>query len=223
MTYNVDLDFNSADTQDVGDFYPIPDDTVVTLIINLRSGGAGDGGWLKQGNPSASSTAGWQMLDLEFTVIGGEFNKRKIWENWMWHDAGPIDAERASKTANITKQKIRAILESARGIAPSDESNVAKKSRTIDSFADLIHLTFMAKVKVDPGRNGYGPKNLIKVILTPGMSEYTNPAGSVGGKPSAVAMEPSANPQGGNVPSWAQSQSEPQLNTGPVLEDEIPF
>jgi hypothetical protein len=91
----------------------IPENTVALVVINLREGGAGPGGLLKASNDGTA-----QMLDLEFTIDGGEFDRRKLWENWVTDG----QTEGQQKAAAITRSRVRATLESAHGVNPGDDS-----------------------------------------------------------------------------------------------------
>jgi hypothetical protein len=82
MTY----DFNDAESN-TGDL--IPKGTVAPVILTIRPGGTGDGGWLTQ-----SRNSPYQYLDCEFTVTAGPFAKRKFWTLLMAGHATPIAAER---------------------------------------------------------------------------------------------------------------------------------
>ena len=218
------MDFNTAEKQfeGGGDFECIPEDTVVTMVMMVRPGGAGPNGWLKQGKPSASSNGGWQYMDCEFVIEGGDFDKRKVWQNMMWENIGPADQAKADKTANITKATVRAMLESARNVIPGDESPAAQTARQINDFDDFNGLTFRAKLKIEKSNDPqYKDKNQIKSIVTPDMEEY-NPSNffdkSTGG---AMAPLPQdgvthigqaadnvvaqvAQAQASNVPAWAK-------------------
>lgn len=65
------LDFNDAGPQRSFDL--IPDNTIVTVELTIRPGGAGEGGWLRRSKDGRS-----EALDCEFTVIEGEYAKRKL-------------------------------------------------------------------------------------------------------------------------------------------------
>ena len=54
----------------------IPADTVATVQVTIRPGGAGEGGLLKR-----SKDGGCEMIDAEFVVVDGPHAKRKLWEN----------------------------------------------------------------------------------------------------------------------------------------------
>lgn len=197
------MDFNTAEKQFNTDFEVIPEDTIVDLIMTIRPGHAGDGGWLTQ-----SKSSSWQYLDCEFTVIGGEFNKRKIWQNMMYAN----HENPSSKAIDITRSTLRAVLESARNINPKDESDQAKAGRQINGWDDFNGLQFRAKLKIEAGQNGFSDKNQIKSVIVPGMDDYGTapvqsnvaPMTTVGQAADNVVQQAAQN-QGSNVPAWAQS------------------
>jgi len=207
------MDFNNAEKQfdSGGDFEPIPEDTLVDLVFTIKPGHVGDGGWLTQGKPSAKSSGGWQYISAEMTIIGGDYDKRKVWQNFMWNCVGPTDAASAEKTANITRSNLRALLESARNIQPADESPAGQQGRQINDFGDLNGMQFKAKLRIEPGNDGYAAKNQIKVIITPDMPEYgaapqqavaTAPV-QVGQAADAVVAQAATTQPAGNTPAWA--------------------
>jgi hypothetical protein len=171
----MNIDFNNADTQFDGpsDFELIPDGEYVTLVSSIRPGGIGDGGWLTQGQPSASSSGGWQFISFEFVILGGTYDKRKVWQNVMFDCVGPTDPQKAEKTTNISKSLIRAMLESARNVHPTDESEDAIQKRQIKGLEDLNGLQFRARLRIEKSKDPqYEDKNQIKVIVTPDMDGY---------------------------------------------------
>ena len=107
-------DFNDAEPQRAGfsgDL--IPDGTVVLVAMTVRPGGQDDGGWLK-----ASKDGGALMLDAEFTIDGGDYDRRKLWGNYVIKGS----TEGHDKAAGISRSFLRAALESSRNIMPSDAS-----------------------------------------------------------------------------------------------------
>jgi hypothetical protein len=60
------MDYNNAGAQRSFDI--IPDGTIVVAQMNIRPGGAGEDGFLKR-----SKDGGCEMLDVEFTVVEGEY------------------------------------------------------------------------------------------------------------------------------------------------------
>lgn len=187
-----DFDFNNA--QSSSGFDLIPNGTVAKMVMTIRPGAAGDGGWLKQ---SKSSDA--LMLDVEFTVTEGPFRNRKIWQN-MVVSGGKVDESGNSIAGNITRSTLRAILENARGIAANDESEEAKKKRMVSGYGDFSGLEFVGKIGIEKGQPGYDDKNKLLGAMPAGTAPS---AGSpVTPKVSAGAMGGAA--KGGSVPSWAQ-------------------
>jgi hypothetical protein len=209
----MNMNFNDAGTQfeSGGDFELIPNDTIVDVVMTVRPGHVGDGGWLTQGKPTLKSISGWHWLDCEFVIIGGELDKRKFWQLFMVVNPQPAEgyAESAEKTANITRSNFRAMLESARGIRPDDETPAGQQARQIDNYSDLNGLQFKVKMGVEKGTDGYNDKNKIKCIITPDMEGYgaapvQAPAGmqTVGQAADAVVAQATA-AQASNVPAWA--------------------
>ena len=66
------------------------------------------------------------------------------------------------------KARIRAILESAKGINPKDVSEIAVAARKINSFDELNNLDVVIKVGVEHDKSGqYQDKNRVIAIITP--------------------------------------------------------
>jgi hypothetical protein len=71
------------------------------------------------------------------------------------------------------RSRIRAILESARGILPKDDGEAAKFGRAIASFTELQGLIMAIKIGVVKDETGqYSDKNNVKSIITPDSPEY---------------------------------------------------
>jgi len=203
------LDFNSAEEQFDGvssDFSPIPEGTIVDVLLTIRPGGAGPDGILKQSQRSDA-----QYLDCEYTVTNGEYERRKFWGN-LTVAGGSLDDKGNSKAGNISKRTIRALLESCYSIDPKDMGEDAKAARTLSSYMDLNNLC--AKVKI--GVETYNDKenNRLDMVITPGMPEYKQPLGPDGivkarqATPTAQGTDspPSPQPatdQSGGKPAWA--------------------
>ncbi len=154
-------DFNDAGPQRVFDV--IPADTVATLHLTVRPGNAGEDGFLcraKDGNSEA--------LDCEFTLVDGPFAKRKFWCRFTL--AGTT-ANHAT-AADISRAKLRAILESARGIQPNDTSDVAKQARQIASYREFDGLRFIGRIGVEPAKDNYPAKNILLEAITPDRKDW---------------------------------------------------
>lgn len=155
-------DFNSASEQRSGDL--IADGTIAPVHLTIRPGNSGEGGWLKR-SKSGDSMA----LDCEFTVTEGPNAKRKFWS--LLTVEGTTEGHQ--KAADISASRIRAILESAHGIRPDDESEAARAGRRINSWGDLNNLRFVAKIGVEKGKDGYKDKNTLAEVITPDRKQWT--------------------------------------------------
>jgi hypothetical protein len=149
-------DFNQADEQTSFDVIPVG--TICALELAVRPGGAGDGGLLKTSKDGQSA-----MLDLEFTILDEPHAKRKLWSNFTVSGT----TEGHSKAAAISRSKLRAMLESAYGIKPSDKSDYAAAMRKATGFDAFYGLRFIAKIGIEPARDGYPARNVILEVITP--------------------------------------------------------
>lgn len=190
------LDFNSAEKQK-GAFDLIPVKTIVPVIMSIRPGGAGDEGWLKQ---SQSSDA--QMLDCEFTVISGEYAKRKFWQFFVV-SGGKVNDKGESIGGNISRQTLRAILEAIRDINPDDDSQAACAKRQSNGWGDFNGVAFQVKVGIEKDKTGqYSDKNKIVEVITPEMKEYQKQdQSSVPSSPFNAAPTPQTTT---STPAWAR-------------------
>jgi hypothetical protein len=200
-------DFNSADKQT--DMEVIPAGTIVPLVMSIRAGGQGDGGWRTQ---SKNSDA--QMLDCEFTVAEGPYAKRKIWQ-YLVLSGGKLNDKGESIAAGISRSMLRAILESARNVDPNDMSDAAVSKRRAE-WKDFCGLSFLAKLGVDKDKTGqYSDKNRIQSVITPNMKEYSGGATAQAPTTSPWASGQSA-PAQTSAPAWGASQPQPAANSNPV-------
>jgi hypothetical protein len=196
------FDFNDAEKQ--RSMEVIPHGTVATVQIKIRPGSAGEGGWLKRSKDGNS-----EALDCEFLVVGGDHEKRKFWD--LMTLAGTTSGH--AQAAEISRAKLRAILECARGIQPNDTSEAARQGRQITSYGDLDGLRCIVKIGVEKGgqkANGDGAfpdKNRILEVITPDKKEWQKleqPAP----RPASGAALVSPPPSGGGAtvarPQWSQ-------------------
>jgi hypothetical protein len=153
-------DYNQAPEQRT--FELIPSGTVAVMEINLRAGGAGDDGLLK-----LTQKGDAEALDLEFIITEGPFAKRKIWGFFVV--SGTTDGHQ--QAADITHSRLRAILESARNIKPTDVSEAAKKAR-LASYIDFDGLRFIGKIGIEQGTGGYKDKNVLLEVITPDKKDW---------------------------------------------------
>jgi hypothetical protein len=184
------LDFNTANEQRSGDL--MPDGTIVPVQLMIRPGNAGEGGWLK---PSSTGSEG---LDCEFTVLDGPHAKRKFWQ--LLTVKGETEGQK--KAAQISASTLRAMIESAFGINPKDQSQQANAKRILDSYGDLNGLRFSVRLGTRKGDGVYKDKNVIAAVITPDQREW-RPLEQLTRSPSTVQPAAAAY---GNVPAKSTIQ-----------------
>ena len=79
----------------------IPEGTLATVTMHIRPGNAGHGDLLKR-----SKDGGCEMIDAEFTVVDGEYARRKFWSNMVL--VGTTDGH--AKAADITKNTLAGVI-----------------------------------------------------------------------------------------------------------------
>lgn len=184
----------------------IPNGTVCRAVIVVKMGDMeipefGRGQWFKA---SQSSKAKW--MELEFTIVGGEHDRRKFWDR-IFVDGDKLGQSGMPQAKEIGLQTLRQIIESANNIDPSDTSDAAQQRRNISGVNDLSGMEICAKVGIKKGTNGYSDSNRLMAALTPNQKDFI-PSGQapVMQTPAASAVQPQAAPapqQSGAVPSWA--------------------
>ena len=187
------LNFNDAETQRNLDV--IPDGTIATVRMIVRPGSIGTGGWLRRSKDGNS-----EALDCEFVVLDGPFAKRKFWTLFTVDGANQGHAE----ATKISAGKLRAILESARGIRPDDKSDTAKQARCIQSYGDLNGLSFIVRIGVEPPQNGYKAKNRLDHVVTPDEKAWKPVTQEPAAAPSAPPAKPASTPAKINRPDWSK-------------------
>lgn len=199
------FDFNSADKGST--FDPIPTGTAARVHMQIKPGGVGPEGMVTQsGNTEA------QYLECVFTIMLGQYAKRKIFQNIMV-------ANVSDKCLNLSRSTFRQMLESARNIKPDDVSKQAAKAREVTSFNDFQDLEFAVKIGLEKDKTGmYGDKNKISFIITPEHKDYQAimagnnteaPGAAASAPPPAWGADnntsaPAQNHHSPAVPAWAQ-------------------
>ena len=151
-----------------------------------------------------SQTSDAQYLSLDMVVMAGPYAKKHIFQNMMI--TGVSD-----KSINITRSTFRAMLESARGILPTDMSENAQRARQVSGFADFEGMEFAIKVGIEKGSAGYEDKNKIAVVITPDKKEY---ADIMAGK-DVVGPAPLNKPAAQSAPAWAKPAEQAPANPQP--------
>lgn len=198
-------DFNDAEDQQSFDL--IPKGTVVRVCLTITPGAYDDpaqgweGGWATQ-----SDETGAVYLAGVFTVMEGEYAKRKVWSNIGLH------SPKGDKWASMGRSFIRAILHSARNVDPDDAGPEAAAKRRIDGFHELEGIEFLARIDVERDANG-DQKNVIKQAVVPGQPEYAAP----GAMPSTARPAPRPPARAANAaPTRAPAPAKAPVATTPA-------
>jgi hypothetical protein len=189
-------DFNNAESQQ--SFDVIPNNTLAKVRMIIKPGGHDDQsqGWTG-GYATQNQNTGSIYLSCEFTVLEGEFAKRKIWSLIGLH------SPKGPEWANMGRQFVRAILNSARGISENDVSEKAQNARKINGIADLDGIEFVAKINTAKDQNG-GDKNEIKFAITPDHKDYAKIMGNVAVPSQPTQQQNPTNNTNNNRPAWAK-------------------
>lgn len=225
------IDVSDAPEQRSGEL--IPDGTFVKCTIHIRPGGYNMPGadQIDTNLFTASKSSDAIMIDGEFTVLTGEYQNRKWFEN-MVVAGGGVDDKGVSKGWNMTKTRIRAMLDSAIGLDPKDNSDATKAKRIIGGFKHLDGIPFYAKLTIEqggdkPGGGKYSDKNVIDRVVVFGDAEY---ADLVAGKPVAAkpryssgSAKPSGAPAAAAAPAWGNAASTgPTVTAAPAAAPSMP-
>lgn len=224
------IDLGQAGQQKEGVRGPIPPKSIVKVKMEIRKPKKSD----PQDPAVTIFKSGLKGLDCEFTVVGGQFEGVRIWENWFLPPSmQTVTLTKGQEGAcNGSFAKARAVVEAARNLDPADPA----ANRSINSWFDLHSLEFPVKVGVDNPRPGdqYLNNNIMKVLtpvddhfrevmggvdvitdsplpdIPPAPQNSTPPAaangGWGGGETSGQSAAPQVNntPSPQNVPAWAQ-------------------
>ena len=186
------INLNDADNQDRSLMPP----GACWVKARIRPGNASDDGLLRLAKNQYSL-----MLDLECTVIDdNEWRGKKIFDlvtcDLVEYEASndplatpPLDAgKRANLETSVRmgRSKLKAMINSAYGLKPNDDSAEARTRRTIESFNAFNGLCYMVQVEVQPARDSFKERNVIDFIVEPGDPAY-RPRGSTS---KAVATSP---------------------------------
>lgn len=183
------MDFNNSENQH--NFDVIPNGTLAKVRMSIRPGGYDDQslGWTG-GYATKNPSTGAIYLSCEFVIIEGEFARRKIWSLIGLH------SEKGQDWANIGRSFIKAILNSARGVAENDVSQRAQNVRKINSLGDLDGIEFIAKISAIKDQKGE-PRNEIRFAITPNHKDYSRLMGNI----NQNNMFQSTN---SDLPTWAK-------------------
>jgi hypothetical protein len=179
----------------------IPDGTIATVAIHIRPGGVGEDEMLKR-----TKLGDGELLDLELSVLDGAYKGRKFWHNLLL--VGTTDGQKKMAAGNLGI--LKAVLDSALGLVPTDVSAEARAARTV-SIKKFEGLNFIAKIGVEIGGakkegGNYPDKNVIAGAITKDKKEWhpiEQPPPFNGGGADNTPSTPSAPAAPIDRPSWA--------------------
>jgi hypothetical protein len=202
------LDLNDARPQLPPAGELIPDGTFAKLKLTIRPGGADGAVPLDRGLLKASQSSDAKMLDCEFTLLEGPFARRKLWQNFTVA-GGKLDEKGQSIGWNISKSSFRAMIDSALGLDPQDESQAAREQRMLQGLKHLDGITFIARIMVEPATSEqHKDTNRIAHIVLPG---ETVPPEPVNAKPRKAAAAPTAAALAWATPATPAPAAQPQM------------
>lgn len=208
-------DLNDAQPQmaPIGEL--IPDGTFAKVRLTIRPGGVNGATPADAGLLKASQSSDARMLDCEFTVVDGPHARRKFWQSFTVA-GGKLDEKGQSIGWKISKSTFRAIVDSALGLDPRDESPAAKAKRVLPGLRHLEGIVFAARIMVEPASNPqYRDQNRIANVVLPDephhaaiMRGETVPPDPVNAPPRKAASVAAPGWQA-PAPAWGAAQPSP--------------
>jgi len=147
-----------------------------------------------------------KYIETEFTIVGGKFDKRKVWQN-IFFDGDAKNDQGISKARVNGLRTLRLLVDSMLGLDPKDVSPESNNKRKIPGVDALQGQEFCIKIGIEKGTNGYSDKNKMVSPIAADHKDYI-PSGHA---PQAAApiqqsnptSEPQATTAGSVVPPWA--------------------
>jgi hypothetical protein len=185
----------------------MPDGTIARGIVKLTGGDMelpefGAGTFFKS---SQSTSAKW--LPIEVTIVGGEFDKRKVWHN-IFVDGDKLSERGVPVAKEIGLRTLKSMIDSAFNLSSKDDSPQAQAARNLNGVNDLNGVSICFSIGVEKGTNGYADKNKIKYVLTADSKGFIAGSAPVAA-PAVSAPMTTAAPQpttatAGVTPAWAR-------------------
>jgi hypothetical protein len=128
----------------------IPDKTSAKAVVTIRG-------------IKTSQNTGGRYLDLEFTVVGGEFNGRKVWSVVM----DPSFEGNTPEAKSLGKKFIVRMLEAAGLVTVGDEASYGRFASLQDVVNALNGQTVAIKIGIKKGTDGRADKNSVSDYYSP--------------------------------------------------------
>lgn len=181
----------------------IKDKTPVRAMINFTGGDTQIAEFSQDMLFKKSQHTSAMWAEMEFTIMGGEYDKRRVWHRLFVH-GDKLDANGVPVARNIGLETLRKMVDSIHGLRSTDMSPEAQVKRNLSSLTDLQGKEFSFLVGIEPEQNSYPAKNKMTVVLTPDDSNYVS-GGAAPAMASAPVAQPAAAPASGVVPQWANN------------------
>src|SRR4029079_18672279 len=179
-------DLNDAQPQMAPMGELIPDGAFAKVKMTIRPGGLNGSTPADANLLKASQSNDAKKLDCEFSVLAGSHVPQKLWQNvtaWpyvrrkFWQNftvaGGKLDDRGQSKGWNISKSAFRAMVDSALGLDPKDESAAAKQKRAIQGLKKLEGIVLAPRIMVEPASDTkYKDQNRLANVVVPGEPQY---------------------------------------------------
>lgn len=211
-------DLNDAQPQmaPVGEL--IPDGAFARVKLTIRPGGVNGATAMDAGLLKASQSSDAKMLDCEFTVTEGPHARRKFWQSFTVA-GGKLDEKGQSIGWRISKSTFRAMVDSALGLDPRDETPATKAKRVLPGLRHLDGVVFAARIMVEPASNPqYRDQNRIANVVLPDEPQHAAimrgeavPPEPVNAPPRKTASAPTPGWQA-PTPAWG---AQPQAPSAP--------
>src|SRR5258708_24156560 len=95
--------------------------------------------------------------------MDGEYARRKFWTLFTVNGT----TEGQATAADVSRRRLRAMLESARGIKPDDKSDAANAARRTASWGDFDGLRFIGPIGIQPAQREKRAKNHLSQLSAP--------------------------------------------------------
>jgi hypothetical protein len=165
-SYWEELNKYDETSSNTNSFELIPHGTLAKVRMTIKPGGYNDEsqGWTG-GYATRNPDTGSICLEAEFVILEGQYAKRKVWSSIGLH------SQNGPGWGNMGMAFIRSIINSAKGLSTKDNSETAILTRSINGFASLNGLEFVARINTSINKHGE-MKNEIKMAITPDHKDY---------------------------------------------------
>lgn len=155
----LDMDFNTAEKTQ-GSL--IPDGTRASVFLTIQAGKAGPEGLYSKSQNDLF------FLSFEATVLGGPYDKRKVWTRLLLGSVSGDLTEGQQKGVDISRRMLRSMVEALNKISPVDDSPAALEKRKLKTLKVLDQIELEVVIGVEKSKDPkYEDRNVIKKVINP--------------------------------------------------------